>query len=212
MNLERWVEQTTARTGLDSPADAERVLRATLGVLGQRLVVEEADAIGRELPSELADALRRSKYERDFEPDELFDRVARREATPPGFAREHAAVVFQLLAEALSPEVLLRLDKHLGAAWARLFVRRASSVPPPRNSHLEAARPRARSNLAEGRPGSRHPLSESRADRAQADSVARSDDPHGDTKLSSARGLTQEREHETLAEGRPGPKRTLGET
>jgi hypothetical protein len=67
-----------------------------------------------------------------------------------------------------------------------------------------------RRTLSEGKPGSRHPLSEARLDRAQSNSVARADEPHADTKLSSARGLTQERLHETLAVGRPGPKRTNG--
>jgi hypothetical protein len=52
-------------------------------------------------------------------------------------------------------------------------------------------------------------MSEATADRAHADSVARSDAPHEDTKLSSARGTTQERLHETLAEGRPGPRRPI---
>jgi uncharacterized protein (DUF2267 family) len=35
--------------------------------------------------------------------------------------------------------------------------------------------------------------------------------PHGETKLSSTEGTTQEREHETLAEGHPGPRRTLSD-
>jgi hypothetical protein len=37
--------------------------------------------------------------------------------------------------------------------------------------------------------------------------VARSDDPHGDTKLSSARGLTQEREDESLARSQRSVRR-----
>jgi hypothetical protein len=42
-------------------------------------------------------------------------------------------------------------------------------------------------------------------------SVAANDNPHGDTKLSSSRGTTQEREHETLAEGHPSSKRSISE-
>jgi len=44
---------------------------------------------------------------------------------------------------------------------------------------------------------------------AHRHSVARSDDPHADSKLSSARGLRQEREQRTLASGRPGSRRPL---
>jgi hypothetical protein len=63
--------------------------------------------------------------------------------------------------------------------------------------------------LAEGRPGSRRPLAEARPPAGQADSVARTDNPHGDTKLSSARGLTQEREKESIATGSGGSRRPL---
>jgi hypothetical protein len=42
-------------------------------------------------------------------------------------------------------------------------------------------------------------------------SVAANDNPHGETKLSSSRGTTQEREHETLAEGHPGAKHPLSD-
>jgi hypothetical protein len=49
--------------------------------------------------------------------------------------------------------------------------------------------------------GSAHPLSSGRAKQAQRGAVAEPN-PHGDTKVSSATGLTQEREHESLAEGR----------
>jgi hypothetical protein len=67
--------------------------------------------------------------------------------------------------------------------------------------------------FASGRTGSLHPISAAPADtghtlstgcpqQAQQNSLAEPN-PHGDSKLSSARGTTQEREHETLAEGHP---------
>lgn len=61
-------------------------------------------------------------------------------------------------------------------------------------------------NLASGRPGSRHPLSEAKPNGGQSNSVVESTNPHGDTKLSSSKGLTQEREKEDLAEGQPAGK------
>ncbi|HVK68207.1 MAG TPA: DUF2267 domain-containing protein, partial [Polyangium sp.] len=65
--------------------------------------------------------------------------------------------------------------------------------------------------LATGRAGSQTPLSEARPERAHGESVVRAENPHGETKLSSSRGLTQEREQETLAEGEPGPLRPVSE-
>ena len=46
----------------------------------------------------------------------------------------------------------------------------------------------------------------------RAHSVARSENPHADSKLSTASGLTQEILHETLAEGKPGPSRKVADT
>jgi hypothetical protein len=134
-------------------------------------------------------------------------RVAGREHVRPGFAVEHTGVVCQALAEALSEAVLHRLHEDLPAPLGALFtprepVRRFEYV------HLDSAH---HSTLAEGRPGGRHPVSEARPERAHTHSVARSDNPHGDTKLSSASGLTQEREHSTLATGHPGARLARGD-
>lgn len=71
-----------------------------------------------------------------------------------------------------------------------------------RGNTLADGRPGGTRPLSEARPGSRHPVSEAAPKDAQQHSVAE-DNPHGDTKLSSTDGLTQEREHETLAEGEP---------
>ena len=65
---------------------------------------------------------------------------------------------------------------------------------------LADGRPGGTRTLSEGRPGSRKPVSEARPANHQQHSVA-DDNPHDDTKVSSATGMTQEREHETLAEG-----------
>lgn len=59
-----------------------------------------------------------------------------------------------------------------------------------------------KNTLASGKPGSKHPLSGAKPDRAQSNSVARSRNPHEETKLSSTKGTTQEREKEDLAEGK----------
>ena len=83
---------------------------------------------------------------------------------------------------------------RLDACTAQLLAQR--SAPPP--AHAGGGH-----RLADGRPGSAHPLSEAKASEAHAESVARTDDPHAETRLSSAKGMTQEREQESLAEGHP---------
>jgi hypothetical protein len=62
--------------------------------------------------------------------------------------------------------------------------------------------------VALGHAGSQHPVSTSSADRTQSNSVAAAD-PHGDVKLSSSSGLTQEQVDESLATGHPGSDRPI---
>ena len=121
-------------------------------------------------------------------------------------------IVSRALGE-LRPEIRIRLtqavaglssafeDLPIGSA-PRPHVLRRGSVP---QRTLAAGRPGAATSLGEASPGSRHPLSTSRAESAHQHSVARSDDPHGETKLSSASGLTQERESESLSKGGRSP-------
>jgi hypothetical protein len=77
-------------------------------------------------------------------------------------------------------------------------------VPPPRAP--------AMSTLASARPGSTHPLSEAAPPSGHTHSVARNPSPHEETKLSGAKGTTQERLDETLGAGRPpGPARPVAD-
>jgi hypothetical protein len=130
--------------GIPDRPQAERTLRATLSVLGERLSDDEAAALGKALPAELARLVDQSEYDSDFSAADFYERTRRRLQASAGLT-----------------------------------------------------------TLATGRPGSRHPLSESPPPAGHTHSAARSDDPHAETKLSSARGLTQERHDESLSTGRP---------
>ena len=98
-----------------------------------------------------------------------------------GQTRELIASVCRVLAEELSNEALQAMTTSLPASVAKLF------VPPAPEVHHEPAPLHRQANWV-GEPN-----------------------PHAETKLSSARGTTQEREHETLAEGRPGAKRKISD-
>ena len=147
--------------------------------------------------------------------DELPETLSSFEAEPlrldVGRDRELVESLLRVLGASLSPEARLRMEKHLPRDLAgSLSPRETPEAPPPSRPPPESVRPRA--TLATGRPGSTHPISEGRPDVAHRHSVARADDPHADTKLSSARGTTQERLHESLAEGEPPhPTRTIAD-
>jgi hypothetical protein len=100
----------------------------------------------------------------------------------PGQTRELVASVCRVLAEEMSAEALEAMTTSLPGSIATLF------VPSSPEVHHEPAPLLHRQTNWIGEPN-----------------------PHGETKLSSAPGTTQEREHETLAEGRPGAKRKISD-
>ncbi|WNG59889.1 DUF2267 domain-containing protein [Archangium gephyra] len=206
MTYDELLSHVAEHAGLPGRAEAERIVGAVLSVLGERLSWPVVQALAEDLPASLAASLRDVVPHQDFNLAELHARVAERMRVPLGQAVEHTGVVCQFLAQALSPGTLRRLREALPEPMSALFTSR-EPVEEFEFVHLAPGR----GTLAEGRPGSHHPLSEARPERAHSQSVARADNPHGDTKLSSAMGLTQEREEETLAAGHPGSDRPLSE-
>jgi uncharacterized protein (DUF2267 family) len=198
MTRDELLSQISEHTGLPGQQEAERTVRAVLGALSERLSWPAVQALAEDLPPPLSSSLRGGGPHQDFDLAELHSRVASREQVRLGFAVEHTAVVCQVLAEALSSGTLQRLRDALPEPIGALFTPRE---PGARFEHVHLDP--GRRTLAEGRPGSQHPLSEARSARGHSHSVAREDNPHGDTKLSSATGLTQEREQETLAAAHP---------
>ena len=209
MQESELIDDVMRRGGLAQRSDAERAVRATLTTLGERLTREEAQAVATALPSSWAGWLLDAGYDGDFDAAELYERVRRREGTSAGFAREHAQVVVRALGDRLADETRRRLEQALPGEVAELLRPAEVGAPPP---HAEARHAPRLNTLATGRPGSAHPLSEARPPEGQSHSVVREDNPHGESKLSSARGLTQERLGDSLATGRPpGPARPLSE-
>lgn len=202
---EAWMVSTArARAGLETDEEARTLIQAVFQVLGELLPGVARRPIAAQLPPGLASALE-AEPSTDFDAPELYRRVAQLTGLPEGFAVEQTQIACQLLAEALNGEGRAQLHKHLPVDIAALCVPRETSGPAP-----EHRRPGHGHTVASGRGGSRHPVSEGRPG-PQADSVA-SPNPHGDTKLSSAAGLTQEREHESVAEGTVGSTRPLSDS
>ena len=202
------VERVMADSGMGEPADAERALRATLTTLGERLTESEAAALARELPQSLATSLLASAYDIDFDAAELYERVRRREGATPGFSREHAQVVLKVIGSSIGDELRGRLARVLPPEISEVMQPRRASMPPPHEAPSHAP---PLTTLATGKPGSSHPVSASAAPAGHTHSVAREANPHADTKLSGARGLTQEREGDALANARGGPARPISE-
>ncbi len=186
--------------GFDRPDAARRALDAALGAVAEALTEEESAALAANLPEPLAQIVREVSFDGVVDASELYERARRRGGVAPGCGIEHTQIALRVLGDALDEETRTRLRRALPLAIGALLVPADEGAPPPQSAPPHSA---PIDSLASGRPGSRHPLSEARADRTQAHSVVREANPHGDTKLSSAHGTTQERLGETLASGKP---------
>lgn len=130
-----------AQRGLTDEDAARRALRATLAVLGERLVDDEAKALAEVAPAEVAQSIESSEYDSDFTAEELFERVRRREHTTAGRARENAEVVLAALGECLDQDRRQRIARGLPKLAAELLLGGGErGEPPPHPPHAGAAR------------------------------------------------------------------------
>lgn len=212
MDRQRFVEEVMSQLPEEtaghkrSSTAVEGAIRLVLEQLGAALSRLEAAALAEELPSELSEALTAKKVEHPFDIDRVTWLLAVQLQLRAGQARELLDVICSTVAQAVRGEVLKRFRAELTEEEAALF--QVRTMPEP---HLRQHVDPTRRTLAEGRSGGGRPLYAASMDRAQEHSVASNANPHADTKLSSARGLTQEREEESLATGRPGSTRPLNE-
>jgi uncharacterized protein (DUF2267 family) len=183
-------------------------IRATLSALGEQLPPRERSALGDALPAPFRAGLGVGAA-RSLDVPGFFDAVSRREGVAPGFGREHAEVVCRVLGELLPGALRAEIERTLPQSVADLFLGPEAGVTPPGYAVVPVAE--RHDTLATGHPGSQHPLSSSRPDDTQRHSVAGEDNPHADTKLSSAPGLTQERLDESLATAHPETRRRIGQ-
>jgi len=186
---------------------ARRAFEATLRALRRGLSEDESDWLAVALGPALSGPLLRETHAGEMTTAELYRWMKRYTKQRKGIAVEQAQVVCRALAELLPGPDLERLKKHLPELADLFQVPEASATAAPPRRLRSAPTDHT---LAGGRPGSTRPISEAGPsdrdlaganpeDRAQSQSVARARNPHSETKLSSTRGLTQEREERTLA-------------
>jgi hypothetical protein len=185
--------------------------RAVLAAIGAQLTASDWRALLGAVPASIRGGLERdpSLYPASS-PHEVAERVGGACALPLGRALEEAEMVCRAIAEALPEDTRAQLLRHLPDGLAQLFAPAAPEHAPlrPAHAHFE---PAPRATLATGHSGSERPLSEAVPDRAQAGSVARFDPARTEKTLGGFAGDPRESEAETLATGKPGSKRPLGD-
>ena len=143
-----------AQHGLGDEGAACRSLRATLAVLGERLVDDEAMALAEVVPLELAKSVENSEYDRDFSTEELYERVRRRGRTTAAHAKENTAIVLTALGECLSHDLRRRIARGLPEQAAELLLggRELGRPPPHRGAASASGQERIDDTPGAGRP------------------------------------------------------------
>lgn len=201
MNWTRLVESVDNTLGGAMADSASATVKTVLEEIGPWIPDFDLNQM-RGLPEEAVDALRSAQHEADdLDPVAVADAVRDRIAISENQAVELVPSVCRVLDEALDDEGRRHFRRNLPDDLVESFAR---------------ARPYVKSRmsgtghtLADGEAGSRRPVSQ--ASVAEHDSVAASDDPKGNTKLSGAKGLSQERTGRTLADGKPGSTRSIAD-
>ena len=126
MEHDQFVGQVQDRARLASRGDAERSIRATFETLGERLSGGAASNLAAQLPSELAENLRRtvaseSASGEQFSLDEFFQRVTRREGVDQPDAVFHARAVVEVVDDATTGNLVSKIREQLPAEYDRLF-------------------------------------------------------------------------------------------
>jgi len=192
----QFLSRVGERAGLEAPA-AGALAQAAFEALGRQLSDAGAHELAGELPPTLAEWVLDAEHGSERGAAALLDAVMRNEAASRAFAVEHAMAVCQVLAESLGPAALRALTGALDDDVGPLLQPRE-----PRRAFQPVRVDRRHRTLAEADAASARPLFRSGPpDAAHSESIARAENPHAETKLSTSRGLTQEREERTLATG-----------
>ena len=129
MQYRAFIDQVRTRALLEDTAEAEKVIRATLETLGERIVATEVKALADHLPPEIGAYLHQEEHERQageeekgpMDLDEFYRRVARREGVARKDAVYHARVVASVLSAALPAAAFARLRSLLPDEFDHLF-------------------------------------------------------------------------------------------
>jgi hypothetical protein len=173
------------------------------------LAEDDARALSAALPRDVGKYLSRPVHRNVTTLEELYAETQRRERVDPGFAREHAQTVLEVLATTLDAELIERLRKHVSPDVAALLrSRETTPEPPPPHVHAHPAHvPSPIQTLSRSRPGAAEPIAEAAHPLAHAGSIARSDAAHAERMVETARSVRPAREDETLATARGEARR-----
>jgi hypothetical protein len=178
------VEEVMWRGGIRDRSVAEATVAAVLDAVAQQLGAPDRSFLAEQLSAPMAAAVQRPTPSAALKPSDLYAQLATSGQISVGLAIEHARAACSALAEFVDGEARSLLARRLSPPWAALFAPAQFAAETDTPAGIV---PGHGNTLATGRPGSRSPLAEAAPRSAQSDSVVTAENPHGDTKLSSAK-------------------------
>ena len=122
MQFSDFIDQVRERTGLDTSEDAERLARAVLETLGERLDRKVRNGVEAQLPDELKDVLlARAQNTDQFTLEEFYNRVGARADLTYQDATEHTRQVLAVLQDAIAEGEKKQILESLPPDYGQLF-------------------------------------------------------------------------------------------
>ena len=129
MNGEQFIGEVRNLAELDTNEDAEKVIRATLETLRQRLAGNEPSNLAAQPPPEITPFVEGDGGREAFSVQEFYERVAQKEGTTNSEeAVKHARAVATVLQTAVSGGELEDVRSQLGDDYEELFGQTGSSA------------------------------------------------------------------------------------
>ena len=209
MNRQQLIERVMEWTGTADATVAARLLRVSMGALAACLSPPDRQRWAQHLPEELRDVLVRATYDPQQRPTDVYAAVIRAEAVgAKRFGVEHAQAAIRALASCLNAEDAELLARHLPEELAALLSDPTRLHGTLSAGHAHARAARTEGHIASGAGGSAHPVSEARPGAPQPGSVG---DWNADRTGHTLGSGSEPQPDETLAAGKPGSKRNLGD-
>lgn len=122
MQFSDFIDQVRERTGLDTSEDAERLARAVLETLGERLDRKVRNGVEAQLPNELKDVLlARAQNTDQYTLEEFYNRVGARADLNYRDATKRTQQVLAVLQEAIAEGEKMQILESLPAEYGQLF-------------------------------------------------------------------------------------------
>ncbi len=123
MKYDEFIKHVQSVAQLNSREEAEQATRATLEIIKDRIVGNEAKDLASQLPKELGEYLRGREGEngQHYDMQEFIARVSEKEGVDPTTAVMHVRAVFAVLQDAVSPGEFADLQANFSDDYAELF-------------------------------------------------------------------------------------------